>query len=174
VASSKQKRWLQIIIFLLAIIIGAFTIGGHIFSKESVPKVGNMAPDFSLWGMDGKIHKLSDYSNNVVIINFWGSFCPPCRHEMPAIETQYNKWKEKGLVVLGINLGEADVTVRAFAGQYGLTFPILYDPDLQIRDKYGVTQYPTTFFIKNGKIAKMQIGQMQESFLENTIQLLME
>jgi len=169
----RQKRWLQIMIFLAVLLVGAFTIGSQILSKEPVPRVGNTAPDFSLLGMDGKTHKLSDYPNHVVLINFWGSFCPPCRNEMPAIEAQYNQWKGKGLVVLGINLGEADVTVQGFVGQYGLTFPILYDPNLQIRNKYRVTQYPTTFFIKNGKITKMQIGQMQELFLESTIQSLM-
>jgi len=88
-------------------------------------------------------------------------------------EAQYNKWKDKGLVVLGINLGEAEVTVQGFVNQYGLTFPILYDPNLQIRNRYRVTQYPTTFFIKKGKIEIVQIGQMQESFLENAIQSLM-
>jgi peroxiredoxin len=169
----RRRKWLQIIIFTAVIAVGALTIGGQLFSKEEVPKEGNKAPDFSLSGMDGKIYNLSDYSNNVVILNFWGTFCPPCRNEMPAIEAQYNKWKDKGLVVLGINLGEAEVTVQGFVNQYGLTFPILYDPNLQIRDRYRVTQYPTTFFIKKGKIEIVQIGQMQESFLENAIQSLM-
>jgi len=135
-----RRKWLQIIIFTAVIAVGALTIGGQLFSKEEVPKEGNKAPDFSLSGMDGKIYNLSDYSNNVVILNFWGTFCPPCRNEMPAIEAQYNKWKDKGLVVLGINLGEAEVTVQGFVNQYGLTFPILYDPNLQIRDRYRVTQ----------------------------------
>jgi len=136
----RRRKWLQIIIFTAVIAVGALTIGGQLFSKEEVPKEGNKAPDFSLSGMDGKIYNLSDYSNNVVILNFWGTFCPPCRNEMPAIEAQYNKWKDKGLVVLGINLGEAEVTVQGFVNQYGLTFPILYDPNLQIRDRYRVTQ----------------------------------
>lgn len=169
----RQRKWFQIIIFTAVIAVGALTIGGQLFSKEEVPKEGNKAPDFSLRGIDGNIYRLSDYFNNVVILNFWGTFCPPCRNEMPAIEAQYNKWKDKGLVVLGINLGEAEVTVQGFVNQYGLTFPILYDPNLQIRDRYRVTQYPTTFFIKKGKIEIVQIGQMQESFLENAIQSLM-
>lgn len=131
-------------------------------------KEGKKAPDFSLNGMDGRKYRMSDYKDQVVVVNFWGTFCPPCRREMLAIESQYKQWKDQGLVIFGVNLGEAEATVKGFVRQYKLTFPILYDPGMSIREKYWVTQYPTTFFIKNGIIRKIHIGEMQEIFLEST------
>lgn len=165
---------MQLSILFIILIVAVFTIGNRFFSEQEAPKVGKKAPDFSLNGMDGRKYRMSDYKDQVVVVNFWGTFCPPCRREMPAIESQYEQWKEQGLIVLGVNLGEAEATVKGFVRQYQLTFPILYDPGMSIRKKYWVTQYPTTFFIKNGTIRKIQIGEMQEIFLESTIASLMK
>jgi peroxiredoxin len=165
----KRSRLLQIIVLLSAAILVIVTIVLNLSSKEPSVKEGSEAPSFNLLGMDGKMHTLSEYQNQTVIVNFWGTFCPPCKAEMPAIQRQYDKWKEQGLIVLGINLGESNITVKSFVDQYQLTFPILYDPNLSIRDKYRVTQYPTTFFIKNGKIITIRIGEMDEKYLNKTI-----
>ena len=172
----KYRKWMQVIILLVIAGIGAFAVGGSFASKDDpIPKAGGQAPDFSLPGLDGKVHKLSDYRGKVVMINFWGTFCPPCKEEMPDIQAQYEKWKDEGFVVLGVNLAESKITVQGFVRENKLTFPILLDDQMEIRKKYGVVNYPTTFFIdRSGKIVWKQEGQMQESFIERQITALLE
>ncbi|MFK7696472.1 thiol-disulfide oxidoreductase ResA [Paenibacillus sp. HJGM_3] len=166
---TNRKR-IQIIIFVAVLLIGGYTIGNSLFAKESIPKEGSTAPNFSLQGMDGKTHELSDYRGKVVVVNFWGSWCEPCYTEMPAIQNSYAKWKDRGVEVLGLNLDESPVTIQNFMKQYGLTFPVLIDNELRMRDKYHVKNYPTTFFIDgNGKIERIQIGGMDEAYLEQTL-----
>lgn len=170
----KHKQWLQIVILLVLVVVGAFAVGGSLFKDNRLPQVGEQAPDFSLLGLDGKVHKLSDYRGKVVLVNFWGTFCPPCKEEMPDIQAQYEKWQKAGFEVLGVNLAESKVTVESFVRQLNLTFPILLDDEMEIRKKYGVVNYPTTFFIdKNGKIAAKQEGQMEQGFIERNITTLL-
>jgi peroxiredoxin len=166
----KNRRTIQIIIFVAVLLIGGYTIGSSLFSKESIPKEGSTAPAFTLSGLDGKKHGLSDYKGKVVVVNFWGSWCEPCYKEMPAIQKQYAKWKDRGVEVLGLNLDESPVTIQSFVRQYGLTFPILIDSELRMRNKYHVSYYPTTFFINSsGKIEKIQVGGMDEAYIEQTL-----
>lgn len=166
----NNRRRIQIIIFVAVLLIGGYTIGSSLFSKESIPKEGSTAPAFTLSGLDGKKHELSDYKGKVVVVNFWGSWCEPCYKEMPAIQNQYTKWKDRGVEVLGLNLDESPVTVQSFVRQYGLTFPILIDNELRMRNKYHVSSYPTTFFINgSGKIEKIQIGGMDEAYIDQTL-----
>ena len=170
VCMGKHKKWIQVIILLAVLLIGGFSVGSSLFSKETIPKEGSAAPHFTLTGLDGKTHSLSDYRGRAVMINFWGSWCDPCTREMPAIQSQYEKWKDKGFVVLGLNLDESPVTVENFVRQYKLTFPILFDVDLRMRNRYGVISYPTSFFLDpNGKIVKIHPGEMNEQTIEEAI-----
>jgi len=105
-----------------------------------------------------------------VVLNFWATYCEPCRNEMPALQKQMDKWADSGLVVIGMNVGEGQVTVRSFIEQYKVKFPIYMDPDDAIRKEYGVLNYPTTFFIKpDGSIHLIKVGEMTETFIEQTI-----
>ncbi len=105
------------------------------------------APDFSLKNEDGKIYKLSDYKGKLVIINFWATWCPPCRYEMPAMERAWKKLKGKGVVLLAINVGEDANTIFEFAAKYPMTFPVLLDRNAEVVKKYKVTGLPTTYII---------------------------
>jgi peroxiredoxin len=166
----KYRRRIQIIIFVAVLLIGGYTIGSSLFSEESIPKEGSTAPAFKLTGLDGKVQELSDYKGKVVVVNFWATWCEPCYKEMPAIQNQYEKWKDRGVVVLGLNLDESPVTVQTFVNQYKLTFPILIDKEFRMRNRYHVVSYPTTFFInESGKIVKISIGEMDETFIDQTL-----
>ncbi|WP_127585325.1 redoxin domain-containing protein [Paenibacillus koleovorans] len=166
----NNRKRIQIIIFIAVLLIGGYTIGSSLFSKDPIPREGSTAPAFTLMGADGKNHSLSDYKDRVVLVNFWGSWCEPCYKEMPAIQSQYAKWQDKGLVVLGLNLDESPITVQNFGRQYGLTFPLLFDNELRMRDRYRVVSYPTSFFIgRDGKIEKIHVGEMTEAFIEQTL-----
>lgn len=114
--------------------------------------VGQMAPDFELKTLDGESVRLSDYKGQMVMLNFWASWCPPCRVEMPHMETYYQEYKEEdNIEILAVNMttlerGSQD-KVPDFVDKHGLTFPILMDEDGDIKDLYKVMVYPTTYIL---------------------------
>ncbi|WP_281886826.1 thiol-disulfide oxidoreductase ResA [Paenibacillus sp. YYML68] len=166
----KARRSIQIIIFALIAAVGGWTLYTNLFAGTEKPVVGAAAPNFKLSSLDGVTRELSDYKGKVVVVNFWGTFCEPCRNEMPALDRQQTKWKDSGVVVLGLNLDEPRITVDNYIRQVGVTFPILFDKDEQMRKRYGVSQYPTTFFIKpDGRIGEIRIGEMDEAYIDRTI-----
>jgi peroxiredoxin len=167
-----KKKWVQIAIFAIVLIIGVFTIITNLSASDSkkYPQVGDKAPDFSLIGLDGKTHKLSEYKGKPVLVNFWGTFCPPCKEEMPALQRQYDQWSNKGVVFLEVNVDKNKITVQSFMDQYKLNLPVLLDAKETVRKVYGVMDYPTTFFIgADGKVEVKKIGQMTESYIDATL-----
>lgn len=159
-----RNKWVQITILIAIIAAGAFTIGASL-SKPPAPKVGESAPNFQLYALDGSEVELHDYIGQPVVVNFWGSFCEPCVREMPLIQSKYEQYRDQDLVVLGVNLDESLVTIKNFTMGMDLTFPILLDKNI-VRKQYGVYEYPTTFFIdKNGIIKEKIIGEMNEGSL---------
>lgn len=168
---TRNKKIMQIVILAAMFTIGLYVIVGNLTSGTvKYPKIGDKAPDFALAGMDGKIDKLSNHKGKTVLLNFWGTFCPPCKAEMPAIQRQYEKWKPQGMEVLAVNLDPGKETVQSYLNQYGIDLPVLLDSREEVRKKYGVSQYPTTFFIQSdGTIHSIVVGEMVESFIENTL-----
>jgi peroxiredoxin len=123
--------------------------------------VGNLAPDFQLQRLDGQVVTLSSLRGSPVLLNFWATWCGPCRVEIPFIQEVFEDEKraEQGLVILAINAGEASSKVKQFMEQYGLSFHVLLDKDTRVARNYNVRGIPTTFFIdKNGIIKDMKIG----------------
>ena len=119
------------------------------------------APNFSLPDLDGKPHQLSDYRGKVVLVNFWASWCPPCRHEMPSMERLYLKLKGQPFQVLACDQQEDFDTVFAFTGQLdpAPTFPLLLDRKSAVAKAFGVPGLPTSFLIdKQGRIAYRAVG----------------
>jgi peroxiredoxin len=166
----KNKRGIQLLIFSIVIVIGALTLINNLYATEKKPVEGSKAPDFTLLDLNGKQHKLSDYKGKTVMVNFWGTWCPPCKDEMPAIQHQFDKRDKQNVEFLALNLGESKITVQSFVDQYKITFPILLDDNEATRKRYGVSQYPTTFFITpDGKISKIMIGEMTEAYIEKTL-----
>jgi len=120
------------------------------------------APDFTLQGEDGKTYRLSDYRGKVVVLNFWATWCPPCRYEMPSMERAHKKVQGEQIVLLAINVGESDDKVFEFTGQYPVTFPLLLDLDGAIIRKYPVIGLPTTFVIDpHGVVTHRAIGSRE-------------
>jgi len=170
----SYRRTVQVIIFIAVVLLGGYAIGNTLFASDGVPRKGDKAPEFSLLGLDGKVHKLSEYRGKPVIVNFWGSFCPECVTEMPAIESQFEKWKGK-VDVLGVNLSEDPITVRSFVSNFDVKFPIILDKNKATEKKYGLQAYPTTFFInEEGKIADIFVGGMKEPDVEQRIAKMLE
>jgi peroxiredoxin len=139
--------------------------------RPSVPRKGFAAPDFTLETLDGQTMTLSDLQAQVLVINFWASWCPPCRAEMPAIQQVYERYRDQGLVVLAVNLQEKDAQVAAFTDRQGLTFPILMDRDGSIFDRYRVMALPSTFFVdRGGVIQDVAVGgPLSQAFIESQV-----
>jgi peroxiredoxin len=109
-----------------------------------LPRRGFTAPDFSLETLDGQTIALSDLRGQVLLINFWASWCLPCREEMPAIQQVYERYRDQDFVVLAVNLQEQDAQVTAFTDRLELTFPVLIDRDGSVFDRYRVMALPST------------------------------
>jgi thiol-disulfide isomerase/thioredoxin len=125
----------------------------------SAPAAAAPAPDFTLKGLDGKAHSLSDYRGKVVFLNFWASWCPPCRAEMPSMQKLSRSWDKKKYVMLAVNLREAREVVRSFAAKNGYSFPILLDETGGTAAKYRVSGIPTTAIIdEKGNIINRTVG----------------
>lgn len=106
------------------------------------------APGFSLKGLNGEIKRLEDYRGKLILLNFWATWCPPCREEMPSLEKLYRSLKDRGFVILGISSDIAGKkAVKPFVEEFKLTFPILLDPDSKVTNLYMVRARPTSYLV---------------------------
>ena len=165
--SNKKKIRFITRLIILTVLAGAFvfTIYNSLTKeKHDILKVGDVAPDFALVDLDGESHQLSDYKGQGVFLNSWGTWCAPCKKEMPAMGRQYQVYKDQGVQVLAVNIAESDMKVRTFAEQYGMTFPTLIDTTKSVMQAYNVKPLPTTILINpDGKIVKIITGEMSEN-----------
>ena len=119
------------------------------------------APDFQLEDMDGEKYSLESYRGKVVILNFWATWCPPCRREIPSMEALYQTFKDEAFAILAINEWETEDHVFAFMGELPVEpgFPILFDPDSEVAQSFGVKGLPTTLLLDTqGKILYRAVG----------------
>ena len=124
------------------------------------------AKDFTLKNLAGEEVSLSRFQGQPVMINFWASWCNPCRDELPLIETMYEKFQDQGFVVVAVNSGESAGAVQAFATEQGLTFPILLDEDMKITALYRVRGLPVSVFVDTqGMITNQHVGMLEEKNL---------
>jgi peroxiredoxin len=160
----KRRLVIRSIILLLLGAAVVYTLYAN-FTKDTKQKVavGSTAPDFSLVDMQGNKHQLSDYRGQGVFLNFWGTWCPPCKKEMPYINNQYHQYKDKGVQVLTVDIQESELVVNQFAQRLKLDFPIMIDTDKEVMTTYGIDLLPATFLIdKNGKVVKYFTGELSE------------
>jgi thiol-disulfide isomerase/thioredoxin len=119
------------------------------------------APDFVLQDMDEEPHALKDYRGRVVMVNFWATWCPPCRREMPSMEALYRKFQERGFTVIAVNEWEDPELVFPYMGQLSVfpTFPVLFDREGEVSQAYQVKGLPTTFLLdRQGRIVFRAVG----------------
>lgn len=142
------------------------------------PHPGFLSPGFTLLDDTGQQVQLSDYFGQPVLINFWASWCQPCRAEMPAMQRIYAKYAAQGFVILAVNgtFQDNPAEARQFAHNLGLTFPILFDPQGEIADMYDVRAWPTSIFVDRDGIIRDVIigGPMAEALLEIRVQQLLD
>jgi peroxiredoxin len=143
--------------------LAQFTAGR---SLSFSPAVGNPAPDFSLDDLSGERIHLADLRGKVVLINFWATWCGPCRLEMPALQVRAERFAPQ-MAVLAVNFDEPADQVQAFVDELGLTFPVLLDPGAEVQDLYRVRGYPTTYLVDSeGTVQFVHIGLMAEEQMD--------
>lgn len=121
---------------------------------RSEPLVGAPAPDITMTYDDGRVARLSDLRGKPVFINFWATWCGPCRSEMPEIVKAYEKHKDEGLVILAVNVEEGPQEVKEFTNTFKMTFPITLDTKGKVIDAYGVRAMPTSLFVDSQGIIR--------------------
>lgn len=184
----KNSRFQHAILLVVLAILGGAWI---VYSREPVtdrntidlpeaPMVGHLAPDFTLQSSNGQTYSLTDYVDRTgdngrpVVLNYWASWCGPCRIETPHFQRTHLKYGNQ-VAIIGINQGEAPDQVTEFGVSYGLTYPLLVDQDNTVNFRYGILNLPTTVFIdRNGVIQEMYLGIISQAVLEERINQLLE
>ncbi|MGL4820089.1 MAG: thiol-disulfide oxidoreductase ResA [Bacilli bacterium] len=142
----------------------AYSIYANFIDKKGVLSVGDAAPDFQLVAQNGETYRLSELKGKGVVVNFWGTWCKPCEKEMPAFRDNYEAFKEVGVELLAVNVGETDVAVDGFSRKYDLNFPVLIDRNQDVMNAYHVNPLPVTFFVdENGIVTHIQTGTMSDT-----------
>lgn len=183
--SPRQSLWpreryyslmaLVLILGLAWIVASRVPLEQRLPPETEAPHPGFLAPDFQLSTLEGETIRLSDLRGRPVIINFWATWCPPCRAEMPAFVREYKRYKDEGLVILAVNQAESPAQVIPFRQKYGITFPILMDERQQVAGLYRIRALPSTYFVDPfGTIQDMVIGGMNEATVRARVQHLME
>jgi peroxiredoxin len=133
------------------------------------------APDFTLETLDGETVQLEDYAGEVVLINFWASWCPPCKAEMPDLQRYYEAYRDEGFVILGVNASEERGAVEAFVADHDITFPVAIDSTQEMMGEYGVTGLPSSFFVdREGRILGYWPGVLTFDLLEERLTPVLE
>ena len=143
----------------------------NVAGLEPAPVTGHPAPDFTLRTLDGQAVSLSDFQGQPVIINFWATWCGPCRVEMPHLQEAYTAHRND-VVILGVNLTERDNPddVPGFVEEFGLTFPILFDEDGQVANEYKAFGQPASIFVDEaGVVHTVFYGPVNRAFIDARI-----
>lgn len=134
------------------------------------------APGFTLDRLEGEgTVSLADFRGKVVVLNFWASWCGPCKDEAPMLQSAWERYRDRGLVVLGIDAQDLRVDGRRFAERYALTYPLAYDGNGSTLGRYGLTGFPETWFVsRSGRLVGEHVtGALDEETLERNIQVLL-
>jgi thiol-disulfide isomerase/thioredoxin len=128
----------------------------------------SLASDFILNDLDARQFRLSDFQGSVVVINFWATWCGPCRAEMPSLEERYQRYKDEGLIIFAVDYDEPPEVVRAYRDELELSFPVLLDPGGVVQRLYQIRGYPTSVFVDEwGLVRFRHIGVMSDRQIDS-------
>jgi len=166
--------WGRIVSLTLSVvIIGLLVLPGC--GLTAAPVIGHPAPDFTLTDLDGNTVRPSGFRGKVVFLNFWATWCPPCRAEMPEMEEVYQAYKDKDVVIIGVDLRESMSSVQSFVEENGYNWTFVVDSTGEVARDYMVTGIPSSFFIdKDGIIRALQVGAMSKITMEANLAEAME
>ncbi len=170
----RISGWLAgglVFLFIIALGIGFAALRsrgkgtGETSSRSLPPVVGSPVPEFELNSLDGTPQKLSSLKGTPVMVNFWATWCPPCKQEMPLLEKVGKQYAGK-MVILGVDYEEQPGVVQPFVRQMGITYPVLFDRTGSVAASYFVKDFPYTFFIdRDGVLRAQKLGILSEEQL---------
>ena len=174
---SRARSGLIILIPLAIALLGLLVVQACAVSFQSTTSdkqgatigvnVGELAPDFTLVDLDDNQISLSDFRGETVFVNFWATWCPPCRAEMPEMESLYQENKDKGVVMIGVDIQEAKEEVLQYVYENGYSWTFVLDTSGEVSASYKVAAIPTSFFIdREGIIQAVNIGTMTKRAME--------
>lgn len=130
-----------------------------VVAEAAMPKAGSMAPGFSLKSNSGKNLKLEEFRGQVVMINFWATWCGPCRQEMPHLNRLHERYHKAGFALLGVNIDDQPDVAREMVQKLGIAFPVLFDTDKRVSRLYDVDAMPSSLLIdRDGRIRYLHLG----------------
>lgn len=172
-ASSALDRTLFLVI--LGGLVAASVVVWDATRDRSV-NAGDIGPDFAVTTEDGKTLTRSNFGGKVLILNFWASWCAPCREETPSMEMLYRRLKDQGLVILGVSVDKNPEKYKAFLKRYNVSFPTSYDPAAKVSDSYATYRYPESYIItSDGRVMEKIVGRknwMDPNFIKSLQALL--
>lgn len=175
---SKERKGICIFLLLFTLNFSLFTVVAGCGQKtdeggvrKSLPNEGDVASSFSLKLLGGKEFKLGDEKGKVVVINFFASWCHPCKTEAPALEKVYENYKDKGVLFIGIAIQDKEANVRGYVKEFGIRFPVGIDSAGNIAEAYKIYGIPKTFIIdKDGRFSYIHMGEITEHDLINEVE----
>lgn len=176
--SSRSNTWASLVMIglglvMLGVILSIY-LGGQVAVEEEYSttpvEVNYAAPGLKLHDMDGKLVSLDMYRGQVVLVNLWATWCPPCKAEMPTLNTFYQKYKDQGFVIVAIDDGESVDLVVPFVEEYGLTFPIWLDQEYATEKAFGTINLPSSWVLdRKGTVRLSWVGAISRRNLEKYI-----
>lgn len=164
-----------IVVGFLGILVWGMLNKQPITGLSGVTMVNRPAPDFSLTTFEGAKISMEDLRGKPVIINFWASWCPPCRIEAPLLERTWRAYKNRGLIFLGINIQDRKEDALSYIREFDVTYPNGPDPTGEITIDYGVSGLPVTFFIsRKGEVVRRWVGAVEPGVLISSIEEIMQ
>ncbi|RDW19104.1 thiol-disulfide oxidoreductase [Oceanobacillus arenosus] len=180
IKDKKKRKKRNRLIFrtsILVVLLGAviFALVSNLQADNTIYRAGDAAPDFKLQQISNNNElesvQLSDFKGKGVMLNFWGTWCEPCKAEMPYMESLYPEYQDKGIEILAVSLDGTELAVDRFIDEYDLTFPVPFDRTGIVRDLYKIGPIPSTFFINpEGKIEEVVNGALSLDRLEGYLQ----
>jgi cytochrome c biogenesis protein CcmG, thiol:disulfide interchange protein DsbE len=175
-AASPKAWWAYLFRAAVVLVLLGFlaVVGWRLSTVKLGPRATGPAPDFSLTGFDGQVVTLSKLRGQVVVINFWASWCQPCRQEAAYLERTWRKYENKGVVFIGVDWSDTEKDARAYIKEFDLTY--LTGPDLgtRISQSFRIQGVPETYYVdKTGQLRGVTIGPLETPVLDNKIDALL-
>ena len=163
----RRRRWLRILVAIVPAVAFMALLSVAVFRSDTQAEAGKSAPSFELALLDGSgVLTDEDLEGRPVVINFWASWCIPCREEAPLFERAWKRYRDEGVIVLGVNIKDAESDARAFVREFGITYPVVRDLNQDLTEAFGVKGLPETFFVDHrwtfvGAISGDESGDQQ-------------